>query len=316
MSATAGQPSLLSQTKALLRQAGLQAKKGLGQHFLVDGGYLKHILAAAELSKNDAVIEVGPGLGILTRALAERAGRVLAVEKDEDLTSLLKDNLRDFSNLTVVNHDIMKTDIPALIGDLHLGTSTRYKVVANLPYYVASPVLRLFLEAHTKPERLVVMVQKEVARQISAQPGDMSLLSVGVQLYGQPKIIKYVPARAFYPPPEVDSAILRIAVYPSPLVEVETDSFFVLVRAGFSAARKQIANSLAHGLALPKEDVMLFLSAAGIDARRRAETLSIEEWGALWQEYKNHRIRVGRTGPAGRLPMRNLDNREEDTARS
>jgi len=285
LSATAGQPSLLSQTKALLRQAGLQARKSLGQHFLVDGAYLKHILAAAELSGDDRVIEVGPGLGILTRALAERAGRVLAIEKDENLTSLLKDNLREFSNLTVVNQDIMKADTAALIGELQAGTSRRYKVVANLPYYVASPVLRLFLEAQIKPERLVVMVQKEVARQISAHPGDMSLLSVGVQLYGQPKIIKYVPARAFYPPPEVDSAILRIAVYPSPRVDVEIDSFFVLVRAGFSAARKQIANSLSHGLDLPKEEVLSLLARAGVDPQRRAETLSIEEWGGLWHEY-------------------------------
>jgi 16S rRNA (adenine1518-N6/adenine1519-N6)-dimethyltransferase len=127
------------------------------------------------------------------------------------------------------------------------------------------------------------MVQKEVARQISAQPGDMSLLSVGVQLYGQPKIVKYVPARAFYPPPEVDSAILRIAVYPSPRVDVETSSFFVLVRAGFSAARKQIANSLSHGLDLPKEKVHSLLAQAGVDPQRRAETLSLEEWGALWK---------------------------------
>jgi 16S rRNA (adenine1518-N6/adenine1519-N6)-dimethyltransferase len=288
LSATRAAPSLLSQTKALLRQAGLQAKKSLGQHFLVDGAYLKHILAAAELSKDDMVIEVGPGLGVLTRALAERAGRVLAVEKDEDLAGFLRDNLAGFTNLTVVDRDIMKADIAALIGDLQAGTSVRYKVVANLPYYIASPVLRLFLESQMKPERLVVMVQKEVARQISAQPGDMSLLSVGVQLYGQPKIIKYVPARAFYPPPDVDSAILRIAVYPSPRVEVEVESFFVLVRAGFSAARKQIANSLSHGLDLPKEDILSLLARAGVDPQRRAETLSIEEWGRLWQEH--HRI--------------------------
>jgi 16S rRNA (adenine1518-N6/adenine1519-N6)-dimethyltransferase len=157
--------------------------------------------------------------------------------------------------------------------------------VANLPYYITSPVLRFFLEAAVKPQTMVVMVQKEVARQIAAKPGDMSLLSVAIQLYGEPRIVKYVPARSFYPAPAVDSAILKIVVFPRPRVEVETDSFFTLARAGFSAARKQIANSLAHALGRSKDDVLALLTRAGIDPSRRAETLSIEEWGRLWHEY-------------------------------
>ena len=277
--------SLLSQTKELLRSAGLEAKKSLGQHFLVDGSYLKEILSAAELTGDDQVIEVGPGLGVLTQALAERAGKVIAVEKDDNLSALLKERLASYDNVAIVNADIMKADMVSLVAMFGTGDAPRYKVVANLPYYITSPVLRLFLESKTKPERLVVMVQKEVARQICAQPGDMSLLSVGIQLYGKPKIVKYVPARAFYPPPDVDSAILKISVLPARRIDVDEKDFFTMVRAGFSAARKQIGNSLAKGLALPKEEVLTLLAAAGIDARRRAETLSIEEWGRLWGEY-------------------------------
>jgi 16S rRNA (adenine1518-N6/adenine1519-N6)-dimethyltransferase len=278
--------SLLSETKNLLRQSGLHARKGLGQHFLVDGAYLKHIFQAAELSENDRVIEVGPGLGVLTRALAQRAGHVIAIEKDEHLSILLKDNFQTYRNITIINQDILQVNLPDLLNEYFGNSLSGYKVVANLPYYITSPVLRFFLEAESKPRILVVMVQKEVARQITAKPGEMSQLSIGVQLYGEPRIIKYVPARAFYPPPEVESAILKIDVLPKPVVDVDIKSFFDLVHAGFSAARKQIANPLSHTLGLPKEDILVMLSKAAIDPRRRAETLSIEEWGQLWQEYR------------------------------
>ena len=280
------QNSLLSQTKDLLRQAGLQARKGLGQHFLVDGSVLKHILSAAELNRDEVVVEVGPGLGVLTQALAEHAGRVVAVEKDENLSRILQETLASYGNVSIVNEDILKVDPQALLRERFPDTAAhRYKVVANLPYYITSPVLRHFLEATLKPEMIIVMVQKEVARQITAKPGEMSLLSVGVQLYGHPRIVKYVPARSFYPAPDVDSAILKITVYPRPAVDVEITTFFSVVRAGFSAARKQIVNSLAHGLELSKTEAVSLLEKAGIDPRRRAETLSIEEWGRLWQEY-------------------------------
>ena len=276
--------SLLSQTKDLLRRAGLHARKGLGQHFLVDGGYLKYILEAAELGELDTVIEVGPGLGTLTRALGERAGRVVAIEKDEHLAGVLRETI-SAANVTVLNEDILKMNLPLILRQHVTGNPIGYKVVANLPYYITSPVLRFFLEAEIKPQRLVVMVQKEVARQITAKPGGMSLLSIAVQLYGEPRIVKYVPARAFYPPPDVDSAILRVDVFSQPKVDVETESFFTVVRAGFSAARKQIANSISHRLDLPKEEVQRMLARASIEPQRRAETLSIEEWGKLWKEY-------------------------------
>jgi 16S rRNA (adenine1518-N6/adenine1519-N6)-dimethyltransferase len=278
--------SLLSQTRDLLRQAGLHARKGLGQHFLVDGSQLKQILLAADLNQADSVIEVGPGLGTLTRSLAGNAGRILAIEKDQALAALLRDAFKASGNVTVLNQDILTVDLPALLEEYFPGvTPPAYKVVANLPYYITSPVLRFFLEAIDKPQLMVVMVQKEVARQITARPGDMSLLSVAIQLYGEPRIVKYVPARSFYPAPAVDSAILRIIVSPRPRVDVDTGSFFTLVRAGFSAARKQIANPLAHALGRSKEEVLALLAGAGIDSHRRAETLSIEEWGRLWKEY-------------------------------
>jgi 16S rRNA (adenine1518-N6/adenine1519-N6)-dimethyltransferase len=279
--------SLLSETKSLLKQAGLHARKGLGQHFLVDGAFLNQMLLAAELREGEVVIEVGPGLGVLTSALAERQVRIFAIEKDENLSELLQTKFKLNQNVTIINEDILEVNLPDILGFSN-GVNNRiprYKVVANLPYYITSPVLRFFLEATYKPDCMVVMVQKEVARQITAKAGEMSLLSVGIQVYGDPKIIKYVPARSFYPPPEVDSAILKISVYSKPAVDVEISSFFTLVRAGFSAARKQIVNPLAHGLEMPKQDILQMLARAGINFQRRAETLTIEEWGKLWHEY-------------------------------
>jgi 16S rRNA (adenine1518-N6/adenine1519-N6)-dimethyltransferase len=165
--------------------------------------------------------------------------------------------------------------------------ATDYKVVANLPYYITSPVLRHFLEASKKPQIMIVMVQKEVAETIAARPGEMSILSISVQLYGEPKIISHVPAVCFYPVPKVDSAIVRIDLYPRPKVAVDEASFFDLVRAGFSAPRKQLANSLAQGLGIAKAEVLSLLEAARISPQRRAQTLSLEEWARLLKEKKD-----------------------------
>jgi len=280
--------SLLAKTRAQLRRFGLRARKGLGQHFLIDEGVLKLVVAAARLDPADVVIEIGPGLGVLTEELARQAGRVIAVELDDRMAAGLRQTLAPFDNVVVVNQDILKT-VPETLLENETGSSGQgYKVVANLPYYITSPVLRHFLEAEIRPESLVVMVQKEVAEEITARPGRMSLLSVSVQLYSQPEIVDYVPARCFYPEPEVDSAILRVVLYPEPRVGVDRESFFPLVRAGFSAARKQLANSLARGLALPKAETLSLLERADIAPQRRAETLDIEEWAKLWRVY--HRI--------------------------
>ena len=270
--------SLLTQTRRLLRHHDLRARKGLGQHFLIDEEVLQLITSAAELTPTDIVIEVGPGLGILTRELAGQADRVIAVELDNKLTAILKQALASFDNVTVINEDILNIDPATLLQE-----QKNYKVVANLPYYITSPVLRHFLEASVKPQIMIVMVQREVAEAIVAEPGQRSVLSISVQFYGEPRIVNYVPAQSFYPAPEVDSAILRIDLYPRPTVAVDEKSFFELVRAGFTASRKQIANSLAQSLGLPKAEVLSLLERSSIAPQRRAETLTLEEWAELWQ---------------------------------
>jgi len=287
---------LLSQTKGLLRRLGLKARKSLGQHFLVDEEVLKTAVSAAKLTSADVIIEIGPGLGLLTRELARQAGWVVAVELDSQLAIALKQTLASVNNVTIINEDILHIDPSVLLKERKtslpraIDSSLGYKVVANLPYYITSAVLRHFLEASFKPHLMVVMVQKEVAEAIVAKPGRMSLLSISVQFYGEPKIVSYVPARCFYPAPEVDSAILRIALYPEPAVAVkDRESFFKLVRAGFAASRKQLANSLAQGLELNKAEVLPLLEEASIMAKRRAETLSLEEWARLWQIFSRVR---------------------------
>ncbi len=271
----------MTQTRRLLRQFDLRARKGLGQHFLIDGEVLKRITSAAELTPSDVIVEVGPGLGVLTRELAQKAGRVIAIELDNKLAAALKQTLASFNNVTIINDDVLKIEPKNLI------TKPGYKVVANLPYYITSPVLRHFLEASAKPQLMILMVQKEVAEAIIAKPGKMSLLSVSVQFYGEPRIISPVPAQCFYPAPKVDSAILRINLYPQPAVAVTDEgSFFDLVRAGFTAPRKQLLNSLAQGLGASKSEILPLLETAGIVPKRRAETLTLEEWARLWQMFE------------------------------
>ncbi|MFC2066795.1 16S rRNA (adenine(1518)-N(6)/adenine(1519)-N(6))-dimethyltransferase RsmA [Chloroflexota bacterium] len=278
--------SLLTETKRLLRCYGLKARKRLGQHFLIDDEALPLIASAAELKSTDTVMEVGPGLGVLTGELARQAGKVVAIELDNKLAAILKDTLAPFDNVVIINGNILDIDPASLLEE-----QKTYKVVANLPYYITSPVLRHFLEASIKPEIIVVMVQKEVAEIIAAEPGARSLLSISVQFYGKPKIVSYVPAQSFYPAPEVDSAILKIDVYPRPVVTVSDEqSFFKLVRAGFTASRKQIANSLAQGLGLPKTEVLPLLERAGVSPQRRAGTLTLEEWAQLLQVIQEKEI--------------------------
>jgi 16S rRNA (adenine1518-N6/adenine1519-N6)-dimethyltransferase len=266
---------LLAEVQRRLRQSDLRARKGLGQHFLIDAEVLSLIVATAEIKPDDLVVEVGPGLGIMTRELAKKAGGVMAVELDDKLAALLKKTLSSFNNVTIINDDVLKVSPQTLV------KGHGYKVVANLPYYITSPVLRHFLETEAKPKTMVVMVQREVAEAIAAGPGDMSLLSVSVQFYGEPEIISIVPPEAFYPAPEVSSAIVKIDVYPKPRIDVDAKGFFDMVRAGFAAPRKQIANSLAKGLGKDKTEVLPMLKKANIDPQRRAETLTIEEWAGL-----------------------------------
>ena len=286
-----GSDTLLAQTRKLLRKFDLRAKKGLGQHFLIDDNVLEAILTAAELSPADTVIEVGPGLGLMTAELARRAGWVIAIELDNRLADILKKTL-SHDNIVILNEDVIGTDPAALLqgrAPSFPSALRLYKVVANLPYYITSPVLRHFLEASVKPELMVVMVQKEVAKAIVAEAGQRSVLSISVQFYGKPSIVTYVPAVSFLPAPEVDSAVVKIDVYRQPPVDVDNvDSFFKLVRAGFTAARKQVANSLSQGLGLPKSEILDLLEQADIDPQRRAETFTLEEWAALYKLFREN----------------------------
>jgi len=269
-----------------LRQFGVKPKKRLGQHFLIDEAVLERILSAVELSPGDIVVEIGPGLGILTEGLAKRGARVIAVELDSKLVALLKKRLATFSDVKIIHADILKVAPRQLLqNNLAASELARgYKVIANLPYYITSPVLRHFLEAQPRPSEMVVMVQKEVGEAIAAAPGNMSLISVKTQFYSKPAIISYVPAASFYPPPKVDSVILRLDVYSQPPIEVsDVAGFFDIVMHGFSSPRKQLRNSLAHSLEMPPNQVSIFLEKAEIDGKRRAETLTLEEWRELWK---------------------------------
>jgi 16S rRNA (adenine1518-N6/adenine1519-N6)-dimethyltransferase len=266
---------------------GLRASKGRGQHFLVDPGVLETILASVELGRDDVVVEVGPGLGVLTGELASRVGRLIAVEVDSALAEALVTKLAGVPAVEVQNADILDLEPGALVGTSEAdAVSSGYKVVANLPYSVASPILRHFLETSVKPSVLVVMVQKEVGESIAAKPGAMSLLSVSVQLYGKPRIVGHVPALAFHPQPKVDSVIVRIDVYQEPAVQVDDIAgFFHVVRAGFSAPRKQLRNSLSIGLGVDGGAAADLLHEAGIDPERRPGTVSLEEWGGLFRAF-------------------------------
>lgn len=270
--------------RRLLQVYGLKPDKRLGQHFLADSAPVRAAVEAAELSPQDRVLEVGPGLGILTHALCERAGAVVAVELDGRMRQVLADHLGHRANLRVVDADILSVDPAELIGapPEASGRLPGYKVVANLPYQITSAVLRHLLEARVRPERLVLMIQKEVAERIMARPGDMSILAVAVQLYARPSLVALVPPTAFLPPPQVDSAILRLDVTEELAIPLGSpERFFRLVRAGFGQKRKQLRNSLAAGLSLSSAAVETLLARAGIDPKRRAETLSLEEWGEL-----------------------------------
>lgn len=272
------------ETRSLLRKWGIRPQKGLGQSFLADRRVLKHILGAAEICAADTVLEVGPGLGTLTEALAERAGKVVAVELDQQLIPILQERLRRFNNARLVWGDILALDIVDLLQAQQVPNTVAYKVVANIPYNITSAVLRHLLEARIRPRLIVLMVQKEVAQRITAPPGDMSLLSVSVQFYGRPRLVHHVPARAFYPVPRVDSAIIRIEPHEQlPLPAEELEAFFDVVRAGFGQRRKQLRNALLHGLGLSQETLAQALAQANIASDRRAQTLNIGEWIALYR---------------------------------
>ncbi len=272
----------------LLERHGIRPSKGLGQNLLVAEWAYERIVAASDLAEADHVLEIGPGLGTLTRYLADRAGQVTAVELDARRVAVLKETLQGRSNVRVVQGDILELDPQALIST-GAGRQEHYKVVANLPYYITSRVLRHLLSACIRPGLLTLMVQKEVAERIVAPAGSMSLLAVSVQAYGDPEVICSVPASAFYPRPKVASAVMTIRTYAEPLVPEEMiGPFFRVVRAGFQQKRKQLHNSLGANLGLPPDRIDSALLAARIARETRPQALGVDDWlgltRALYQE--------------------------------
>jgi 16S rRNA (adenine1518-N6/adenine1519-N6)-dimethyltransferase len=282
--------------RAALRSLGLRPTRGMGQNFLIDQQALQTIVDAAELHRNDTVIEVGPGLGVLTWELLQRAGQVISVELDKRLLARLRDEFSNATNLHLVESDILRIT-PATILTTTLAqtqnselTTHNYKLVANLPYAITAPVLRHFLEGDVAPELMVVLVQWEVAERICAKAGDLSVLAHSVQIYAEPEIVARIGANSFEPAPAVDSAILRMRKRPIPAVQVASiDQLFRVIKAGFSQPRKKIANALPGGLAamgnkMPNEQVLTALERAGIDPSRRAETITLAEWARVYEE--------------------------------
>jgi 16S rRNA (adenine1518-N6/adenine1519-N6)-dimethyltransferase len=263
------------QLSALLEQYNIKPSKGLGQNFLVEDGVLRKVVQAADITPEDEVLEIGPGLGSLTRYLAYIAHRVVAVELDRKMIAPLAHVLSPYDNVEIIQGDILEQDLATLF------TKSGYLVVANIPYYITSAVIRHLLETEYKPQRVVLTIQKEVAQRVCAQE-TRNLLALSVQVYGTPTIAARVPAGAFFPRPNVDSAVLRVDLYPEPLIPShELDLFFRLAKAGFAQKRKTLRNALSAGMQMPKADVETRLTAVDIDAGRRAETLDLEEWKRL-----------------------------------
>lgn len=269
---------MLSEAREILRKYGLKPRKYLGQNFLINKEILGEIIRAADLSKDDIALEIGSGLGILTRELAQKTKKVIAVEKDRELVKILKKELAHFKNVKIIEGDILKLTTK----DLKLKTD--YKIVANLPYYITSPVIRKFLEEGSQPQLMVLMVQKEIAERICAKPPEMTLLSVAVQFYSQPKIVKIVKKESFWPVPKVDSAIIKLKTYNRQPTTIDTDLFFKIVKVGFSQPRKQLKNNLKN---LFGRDVEQILNQSNIKGFQRAETLSIDDWLKICLNYKN-----------------------------
>lgn len=274
-----GLRSTYSRSGAPRRAVRPRAKKRFGQHFLSDASILRRIVDAAALEPSDAVIEVGPGLGALTGFLAQHASRVVAVEVDRDLVGGLRERFATASHVAILEGDVLASTPGEL---LRTGAAAPpYVVVANLPYNIAAPVLRHFLEGDVGPRRLVVMVQAEVAEAIVAKPGKMSLLSVATQVYGDTSFVMKVAPGAFSPPPNVQSAVVRIDVLPQPRVDVSLDIFFRIVRAGFGNPRKQLRNSLSFGLHVKQSVIDEVMRRAGIDVTLRPQVLSIDDWATI-----------------------------------
>ena len=271
-------------TIAVLQKYGFNFQKKFGQNFLIDTGVLERIIAAAEITKEDCVLEIGPGIGTMTQYLAENAGEVVAVEIDKALIPILQDTLSDYDNVTVINEDILKVDINKIVQEKNQGRPI--KVVANLPYYITTPIIMGLFENHIPLKSITIMVQKEVADRMQVGPGtkDYGALSLAVQYYAKPRIVANVPPNCFIPRPNVGSAVIRLTRYDEPPVKVKDErKMFALIRASFNQRRKTLINSLANApeLKLSKEAVAEALEKMGLSPTIRGEALTLEQFARL-----------------------------------
>ena len=261
----------IEDVQTALRLAGIRPNKGLGQHFLIDRGSLEAIMGAAEPSSSDTVLEIGPGLGVMTTELIRAAGRVVAVETDAVLAELLRRDAPE--NLEVVEEDFLQFDLHRLGKD--------YKVIANIPYYLTSKIFRLLMESTNPPSVMSLLIQKEVAERIAARPGKMSVLALSVQYYGKPSLVQVVERFKFWPAPKVDSAILKVE-FTGPVFPADRDKLFRLIKAGFGEKRKQLKNALAGGLNISSETALELLKVAKLGPTARAQELDLAAWERLY----------------------------------
>ncbi len=268
--------SNLDELKSFLQQSHLRPKDYLGQNFLVDEEALEKIIEAADLKSTDTVLEVGPGLGVLTAELAQRVGKLIAVEKDRNIIPILRKHMKRFENVEIYQEDILRFHAVQFI-------SGDYKVVANIPYYLTSKLLQHFLELDNPPKLLVLMVQKEVGERVIAAAGELSVLGISVQIYATPEIIHQVSKNSFWPVPKVDSVILKITPHNNYPEITDKKIFFRLIKLAFAGKRKQIHNTLTNGLNLPKDQILEILKKAGIDPTTRPQDLGIGEWIKLYR---------------------------------
>jgi 16S rRNA (adenine1518-N6/adenine1519-N6)-dimethyltransferase len=257
--------------KNILKKAGSQPLKRLGQNFLADKNTVKRVINAGQIKPDDIVLEIGPGTGVLTLELAKKASKVIAVEKDKRMCKILEETLQGLDNVEILNADIRKMPETAY---------QTYKMIANLPFYLTAVLIRKFLGSKNPPEQMVLIIQKEVAQRICAEPPGMNLLAASVQFYARPEIVSYVSKKSFWPQPEVDAAIIRITPQKQP-AGISPDKFFSLVRAGFSQPRKQLINNLSKGLKINKDKIKKWLLANKIAPSQRAETLTVNDWVKL-----------------------------------
>ncbi len=265
------------EVKSLLKKYNIRPSKGMGQNFLVNKSILSKVIESSDLKPDDTVLEVGPGMGVLTTELAKKVKHVIAVEKDLKMLEILSDTQLHQKNIEIINADILK----------YQSEIENYKVVANIPYYLTSPLIRKFLEEKNPPSMMVLMIQKEVAQRICSKPPNMSLLAVSVQIYADPKIVSYVKKEYFWPKPKVDSAIIKITNINNKKIDVDFEKLFKIVKAGFSQPRKQLGNNLSKYLKIEREKINQWLLQSNIKPEQRAETLAIKDWQLLTKSFDN-----------------------------